>query len=88
MTVNKVSTFGRFLVFLHYNEYINKSFTMRKVSLNFIIDNLTELGWDYSCGRMSRSGMEIYDGIMRHCGILEKTEHWNEDVYADSNGDW
>ena len=61
---------------------------MRKVSLNFIVDNLTELGWDYTCGRMSRSGMEIYDGIMRHCGILEKTEHWNEDVYADSNGDW
>ena len=61
---------------------------MRKVSLNFIVDNLTELGWDYTCGRMSRSGMEIYDGIMRHWGILEYTEHWNEDVYADSNGDW
>ena len=61
---------------------------MRKVSLNFIVDNLTELGWDYTCGRMSRSGMEIYDGIMRHCGILEDHEHWNEDVYADSNGDW
>ena len=57
---------------------------MKKVSLNFIIDNLTELGWDYTAGRMSRSGMEIYDGIMRHCGILDKTEHWNEDVFADS----
>ena len=53
-----------------------------------IVENLSELGWDYSCGRMSRSGMEIYDGIMRHCGILDKTEHWNEDVYADANGDW
>ena len=61
---------------------------MRKVSLNFIVDNLTELGWDYTCGRMSRSGMEIYDDIMRHCGILEDHEHWNEDVYAESNGDW
>ena len=61
---------------------------MKKVSLNFIVDNLTELGWDYSCGRMSRSGMEIYDGIMRHVGIIEDTEHWNEDGYADSNGDW
>ena len=60
---------------------------MKKVSLNFIVGNLTELGWDYSCGRMSRSGMEIYDGIMRHVGIIEETEHWNEDVYADSNGD-
>ena len=61
---------------------------MKKVSLSFIVDNLTELGWDYSCGRMSRSGMEIYDGIMRHIGIIKETEHWCEDVYADSNGDW
>ena len=56
--------------------------------LSIIIDKLTDFGWDYSCGRMSRSGMEIYDGIMRHIGILEETEHWNEDCYADSNGDW
>ena len=61
---------------------------MRKVSLNFILDNLTELGWDYTSGRMSRSGMEIYDGIMRHVGVLEDTEHWNEDVFSDCNGDW
>ena len=61
---------------------------MRKVSLSFIVDNLTELGWDYTCGRMSRSGMEIYDGIMRYVGCLDETEHWNEDAYADSNGDW
>ena len=61
---------------------------MRRVSLSFIVDNLTELGWDYTCNRMSRSGMEIYDGIMRHVGILKETEHWNEDCYADSNGDW
>ena len=61
---------------------------MKKVSLNFIVDQLGELGWEYTSGRMSRSGMEIYDGIMRHCGILEDHEHWNEDVYADSNGDW
>ena len=55
---------------------------MRKVSLKFILDNLTELGWDYTCGRMSRSGMEIYDGIMRHCGILKETEHWNCLLYT------
>ena len=30
MTVNKVSTFGRFLVFLYYNEHISKSFIMKK----------------------------------------------------------
>ena len=61
---------------------------MKKVSLKFIVDQLGELGWDYSCGRMSRSGMEIYDGIMRYVGAIDETEHWNEDVYADSNGDW
>ena len=53
-----------------------------------LIDLITDLGWDYSCGRMSRSGMEIYDGIMRHVGAIKPYEHWNEDVYADSNGDW
>ena len=37
---------------------------MKKLSLKHIVDQLGELGWDYSCGRMSRSGMEIYDGIM------------------------
>ena len=45
---------------------------MKKVSLSFILDNLTELGWDYTAGRMSRSGMEIYDGIMRHVGVLDQ----------------
>ena len=49
---------------------------------------IDDLGWDYSCGRMSRSGMEIYDGIMRHVGVIKPYEHWNEDVYADANGDW
>ena len=61
---------------------------MRKVSLKFIVDQLGELGWDYSCGRMSRSGMEIYDDLMQYLGALNKGEHWNEDVYADANGDW
>ena len=59
-----------------------------RVSLSFIVENLSELGWDYSCGRMSRSGMEIYDDLMQYLGALNKGEHWNEDVYADSNGDW
>ena len=62
--------------------------TMRTVSLSFILDNLTELGWDYTCNRMSRSGMEVYDDLMQYLGALKKGEHWNEDVYADANGDW
>ena len=61
---------------------------MKKVSLKFIVDQLGELGWDNSCGRMSRPGMEIYDGIMRHVGVIKPYEHWNEDVFSESNGDW
>ena len=61
---------------------------MKKVKLSYILDQLTELGWDYTAGRMSRSGMQIYDEIMRYVGALEDGEHWNEDVYSESNGDW
>ena len=52
------------------------------------MDKLCELGWDYSCNRMSRSGMQIYDEIMRYVGVLDDHEHWNEDCFSDSNGDW
>ena len=58
------------------------------VYLSVIIDKLSDLGWDYSCNRMSRSGMEVYDDLMQYLGALGKGEHWNEDVYADANGDW
>ena len=27
-------------------------------------DDLADLGWDYTAGRMSRSGMQVYDTIM------------------------
>ena len=50
--------------------------------------DLADLGWDYTAGRMSRSGMEIFDDLMQYLGALDKGEHWNEDVYADANGDW
>ena len=53
-----------------------------------LLSDLSDLGWDYTCGRMSRSGMEVYDKIMIKLGVLEPLEHWNEDVYADANGDW
>ena len=59
-----------------------------KIYLSVIIDKLSDLGWDYSCNRMSRSGMEVYDDLMQYLGALGKGEHWNEDVYADANGDW
>ena len=53
-----------------------------------LMEDLAELGWDYSCGRMSRSGMFLYDQIMTRLGILKNGEHWNEDCYEDANGDW
>ena len=61
---------------------------LKQVRLSVLIEKLTELGWDYSCNRMSRSGMQTYDEIMQYMGIIKETEHWNEDCYADSNGDW
>ena len=60
---------------------------MKKVSLSFILDNLTELGWDYTAGRMSRSGMFFYDQIMTRLGVLDAGEHWNEDCYRDHGCD-
>ena len=51
-------------------------------------EDLAELGWDYTCGRMSRSGMFLYDQIMTRLGVLNVGEHWNEDCYEDANGDW
>ena len=61
---------------------------LKQVRLSVLIEKLTELGWDYSCNRMSRSGMQTYDEIMQYMGILDANEHWNDDVYADANGDW
>ena len=62
--------------------------TKSKIKLSVILDKLTDLWWDYTCGRMSRSGMQIFDEIMQYVGVLESDEHWNEDVYSESNGDW
>ena len=53
-----------------------------------LLSDLSDLGWEYTCNRLSRSGMEVYDKIMIKLGILEPLEHWNEDAYADANGDW
>ena len=53
-----------------------------------LLSDLSDLGWEYTCGRLSRSGMEVYDKIMIKLGVLEPLEHWNEDVYTDANGDW
>ena len=49
--------------------------------------DLADLGWEYTSGRMSRSGMFLYDQIMTRLGILRNGEYWNEDVYEDHNCD-
>ena len=54
---------------------------------NGLYDDLADLGWDYTAGRMSRSGMEVYDQIMTRLGVLDKGEHWNEDCYQDHGCD-
>ena len=52
-----------------------------------LYSDLSDLGWDYTAGRMSRSAMEIYDKIMIKLGVLEPLEHWNEDCYQYHNCD-
>ena len=50
-----------------------------------LCNDLGDLGWEYTSGRMSRSGMEMYDMIMTKLGVLDEGEHWNEDCYQDHN---
>ena len=59
----------------------------KPLHLSIIIDKITELGWDYTAGRMSRSGMFFYDQIMTRLGVLDAGEHWNEDCYQDHGCD-
>ena len=61
---------------------------MKKINVSKLYDDFTELGWEYSGGRMSRSAMQYYDEIAINLGILERGEHWNEDCYKDAKGDW
>ena len=48
-----------------------------------LLSDLSDLGWEYTCNRLSRSGMQVYDKIMIKLGVLEPLEHWNEDCYQD-----
>ena len=59
---------------------------MKKINVKKLYDDFAELGWDYSCNRMSRSAMECYDNIAINLGILEDGEHWNEDVFECKGG--
>ena len=61
--------------------------TKRQIKLSVLMDKLCDLGWEYTCNRMSRSGMQTYDEILQYVGALEPHEHWNEDAYIDKNCD-
>ena len=60
---------------------------MTKINVKKLYDDFAELGWDYTCNRMSRSAMSYYDAIAVNLGVLDKGEHWNEDAYVDKNCD-
>ena len=46
-------------------------------------DDIADLGWEYTCNCMTRSGMQVYDELMQYVGVLDSNEHWNEDAYKD-----
>ena len=59
----------------------NKS--AKDLRLSIIVDKLCDLGWEYTCNCMTRSGMQTFDELMQYVGVLGETEHWNEDAYRD-----
>ena len=48
--------------------------TKRQIKLSVLMDKLCDLGWEYTCNRMSRSGMQTYDEILQYVGALESHE--------------
>ena len=61
--------------------------TKAQPKVSVLLDKLADLGWEYTCGTMTRSGMQTYDEIMQYMGVLDEGEHWNEDCYQDKNCD-
>ena len=59
----------------------------KQIKISILLEKLADLGWEYTCGTMTRSGMQTYDEIMQYMGVLDKGEHWNEDCYQDKNCD-
>ena len=37
----------------------------KDLRLSIILDKLTDLGWEYTCNCMTRSGMQTYDELMQ-----------------------
>ena len=63
---------------------INKT---KQVKMSVLLDKLADLGWEYTCNRLSRSGMQTYDEILQYVGVLDDNEHWNADAYQDKRCD-
>ena len=63
---------------------INKQ---KQIKVSVLLDKLADLGWEYSCNVLTRSGMQTFDEIMQYMGVLEPNEHWNEDAYQDKRCD-
>ena len=73
MTVNKVSTFGRFLGFLYYNENISKSFTMKTINLtddqfdtlfefvNQKLESIVDASVDYQDSEILEDWEDLFD---------------------------
>ena len=59
----------------------------KQIKLSVLLDKLADLGWEYSCNVLTRSGMQTFDEIMQYMGVLEPNEHWNEDAYQDKRCD-
>ena len=59
---------------------------MKRIDVKKLYDDFADLGWDYTAGRMSRSGMECFDNIAINLGVLEQGEHWNEDAFESKGG--
>ena len=48
---------------------------MKKINVKKLYDDFADLGWDYTCNRMSRSAMECYDAIAVNLGVLEPVSY-------------
>ena len=46
----------------------------KDLRLSIILDKLCDLGWEYTCGTMTRSGMQTYDELMQYVGVLDSND--------------
>ena len=59
----------------------------KQIKISILLEKLADLGGEYTCNCMTRSGMQTYDELMQYVGVLDDGEHWNEDAYTDKRCD-